>query len=53
MRRETRIHPNVLQALSGATVARMLDQGYLSQWPFAWTRKGWRWFTSAMRGEAA
>ena len=51
--RECRVHPLVLETLSGATVARLLERGYMTAWPFAWTRKGWRWFKSATRREAA
>ena len=54
MMSEFRVHPAVLEALSGATVAKFLERGYMTHWPFAWTRKGWAWFRSARHmGEAA
>ena len=46
--RPIRVHPRVLQSLSGATVARLLDRGYMTEFPFAWTAEGWTWFRSLL-----
>ncbi len=48
--REYRVYPSVLQSLSGATTARLLERGYMTQWPFAWTARGYAWFKSLLGG---
>jgi transposase len=49
MIKEIKVYPSTLRTLSAVAVAQFIDVGYMTEWPHAWTRKGWRLLTSNRR----